>query len=216
MTPEQVQNIGFIAQGLFASRFIVQWIRSEKVGRVLTPVIFWQLSLAASFLLIIYSILAQDLPVLFGQAIGYYIYVRNLRLKRAWRILPAYFRYFVIAFPFFAGIWLIFGGQYSLKGIWENHDNMTLLVWGTIGQLIFSSRFVYQWYYSEKIKRSELPLGFWIISIVGAVFISTYAFYMSLYPIILGHVFGFFIYSRNILIHFKYQKKLAALKRPEA
>lgn len=216
MTPDQIHSIGFIAQGLFASRFIVQWLKSEKVGRVITPVLFWQISLVASFLLIIYSILAQDLPVLLGQAIGYYIYVRNLRLKRAWRILPKYFRYFVIAFPFMAGLWLIFGGQYSLKGIWDHHDNMTLLIWGTIGQLIFSSRFIYQWFYSEKIKRSVLPLGFWLISIVGALFISVYAFYMELYPIIMGHVFGLFIYTRNIVIHFKYKKKLAGLKNPQA
>lgn len=90
---------------------------------------------------------------------------------------------------------------------------MNVLLWGTIGQLIFSSRFIYQWYYSEKVKRSVLPLGFWIISIVGAVIISSYAFYTDLYPIIMGHAFGFFIYSRNIMIHFKYQKKLATLKK---
>lgn len=212
MSPDQVQSIGFIAQGLFASRFIVQWIRSEKVGRVLTPVLFWQISLIASFLLIIYSILARDLPVLLGQAIGYYIYVRNLRLKRSWRILPKYFQYIVVAFPFVAALWLIFGGDYSLKGIWDNQNNSEMLLWGTIGQLIFSSRFIYQWYYSEKVKRSVLPLGFWIISIVGALMIASYAFYMSLYPIIMGHVFGLVVYTRNIQIHFKYQKKLNKLK----
>lgn len=215
MSPDQVQSIGFIAQGLFASRFIVQWIRSEKVGRVLTPVLFWQLSLVASFLLITYSILAKDLPVLLGQAIGYYIYVRNLRLKRAWRVLPKYFRYFVIIFPIGAALSLVFGGEYSLKGIWDNHQDTGLLFWGTIGQLIFSARFIYQWYYSEKIKRSVLPLGFWIISIVGALIISTYAFHTKLYPIIMGHAFGLFIYSRNIIIHFKYQKKVAGLKKED-
>lgn len=213
MSPDQVQGIGFIAQGLFASRFIVQWIRSEKVGRVLTPVLFWQISLIASFLLIVYSILARDLPVLMGQAIGYFIYVRNLRLKKAWRILPAYFRYFVVAFPFLAGLWLIFGGEYSLQGIWENHDNSALFLWGTVGQLIFSTRFIYQWYCSEKAKRSILPLGFWIISICGAAIIASYAVYSELYPIVMGHLFGLVVYSRNIVIHFRYQKKVQALKQ---
>ncbi len=209
MSPEQVQSIGFIAQGLFASRFIVQWVKSERVGRVLTPVLFWQISLVASFLLIIYSILAKDLPVLLGQAIGYYIYVRNLRLKKAWRFLPRAFRYFVVIFPFGAMLWLVFGGEYSLQSMWDLKSGSDWFLIGTIGQLIFSSRFIYQWYYSEKVKRSVLPLGFWVISISGALIIATYAFHEALYPIIMGHCFGLFIYSRNIIIHFKYKRRIA-------
>uniref|UniRef100_UPI0030DDA97C lipid-A-disaccharide synthase N-terminal domain-containing protein n=1 Tax=uncultured Salegentibacter sp. TaxID=259320 RepID=UPI0030DDA97C len=49
-----IYTIGFTAQLLFSGRSILQWIISEKNKRVLTPVLFWQLSLVASFLLFVY------------------------------------------------------------------------------------------------------------------------------------------------------------------
>jgi lipid-A-disaccharide synthase-like uncharacterized protein len=140
---------------------------------------------------------------LLGQSLGYYIYVRNLRLQNSWRILPRYFRYLVIAVPIAALAILFFGEEYSFKNILEGHSSNLILFWGTIGQLVFSCRFIYQWYYSEKVKKSVLPLGFWILSIVGSLIISSYSYYLSLYPIIIGHLFGLVIYSRNIMIYFK-------------
>ena len=38
-------SIGFVGQGLFASRFIVQWIYSEKKGESHIPLVFWYLSI---------------------------------------------------------------------------------------------------------------------------------------------------------------------------
>jgi len=185
----------------------VQWISSEKAGKILAPTLFWQISLVASFLLVTYSILVKDLSTLLGQTLGYYVYVRNLRLKRSWRILPLYFRYFVILVPIAAALYLLFGEEYNLKAIWANQESNSLLFLGIIGQAIFSCRFIYQWYYSEKVKKSVLPLGFWVISIVGSIIISTYAFYLSLYPIIIGHLFGLIIYSRNVMIYYKGKRK---------
>ena len=48
--------IGFTGQALFASRFIVQWIYSEKVGKSSIPVIFWYLSIFGGIGLLIYAI----------------------------------------------------------------------------------------------------------------------------------------------------------------
>ncbi|MFT4756111.1 MAG: lipid-A-disaccharide synthase-like uncharacterized protein [Vicingaceae bacterium] len=203
MTPNDIHAIGYVAQGLFSSRFIIQWISSEKAGKVLAPTLFWQISLIASFMLIVYGILVKDITILLGQSLGYYIYVRNLRLQNSWRILPRYFRYLVIAVPIAALAILFFGEEYSFKNILEGHSSNLILFWGTIGQLVFSCRFIYQWYYSEKVKKSVLPLGFWILSIVGSLIISSYSYYLSLYPIIIGHLFGLVIYSRNIMIYFK-------------
>jgi len=205
-----VNGIGFIAQGLFSARLLVQWIKSEKYGRVLSPVIFWQLSLVASFLLIVYGILEQDLPVIAGQLISYYIYIRNLRLKKSWRFLPVSFRIGTLAFPAAAVLWLIFGAKFNFTTIMENNPLSWILLWGGIGQFTFSMRFVYQWYYSEKVQRSVLPLGFWVISLIGSGLICSYAIYETLYPIILGQIFGAFIYARNIQLHFKQQRKKAA------
>ena len=207
MTNADIHAIGYVAQGLFSSRFLIQWISSEKAGKVLAPTLFWQISLIASFLFIFYSILIKDISILLGQVLGYYIYVRNLRLKSSWRILPRYFRYLVIVVPIIALSILLFGGEYSFSSILKHNSGGFLLFWGLTGQVIFSCRFIYQWYYSEKVKKSVLPLGFWIFSIIGSLIISSYSFYLELYPILIGHAFGITLYSRNIAIYKKGRAK---------
>jgi lipid-A-disaccharide synthase-like uncharacterized protein len=69
-----VYIIGFSAQILFSARLLVQWIQSEKVKKVLTPELFWELSLMASFLLFIYGWLRDDFAIMLGQSITYFIY----------------------------------------------------------------------------------------------------------------------------------------------
>lgn len=207
MTSADINAIGYIAQGLFSSRFIIQWISSEKAGKVVAPTLFWQVSLIASFLLLVYCVLAKDISILLGQLIGYSIYVRNLRLQSAWRILPFLVRVIVILVPITAVFSFIVNGEITAATFWEGTHNKLMLSWGLLGQFIFSCRFIYQWYYSEKVKKSVLPLGFWVISIVGSILISSYSIYQGLYPIFIGHLFGMFIYSRNVSIYLNRKTK---------
>ena len=72
--------IGFIGQGMFASRFIVQWIYSEKIGKSSVPVIFWYLSIFGGIGLLIYAIFRKDPVIISGQTFGIFIYLRNLIL----------------------------------------------------------------------------------------------------------------------------------------
>jgi len=72
--------IGFFGQALFASRFIVQWIYSEKIGKSTIPLIFWYLSIFGGFFLLIYAIFRKDPVIISGQAFGIFIYLRNLIL----------------------------------------------------------------------------------------------------------------------------------------
>ena len=72
--------IGFAGQGLFASRFIVQWIYSEKKGESSIPVIFWYLSIFGGIGLLIYAIFRKDPVIITGQIFGILIYTRNLIL----------------------------------------------------------------------------------------------------------------------------------------
>ena len=72
--------IGFSGQALFASRFIVQWIYSEKVGKSSIPVIFWYLSIFGGIGLLIYAISRKDPVIITGQLFGIFIYMRNLIL----------------------------------------------------------------------------------------------------------------------------------------
>jgi len=72
--------IGFVGQGLFASRFVVQWIYSEKIGKSSVPVIFWYLSIFGGIGLLIYAIFRKDPVIISGQTFGIFIYLRNLIL----------------------------------------------------------------------------------------------------------------------------------------
>lgn len=73
-------TIGFIGQGIFSARFVVQWLISEKVKRSVIPVAFWYLSLLGGLTLLVYSIYKQDPVFILGQSTGVFIYARNLYL----------------------------------------------------------------------------------------------------------------------------------------
>ena len=72
--------IGFLGQGLFASRFIFQWVYSERRGESYIPVIFWYLSIFGGISLLIYAIFRKDPVIIVGQVFGIFIYLRNLIL----------------------------------------------------------------------------------------------------------------------------------------
>jgi len=72
--------IGFIGQGLFASRFIVQWIYSESVKKSVIPIQFWYLSILGGLSLLAYAIFRKDPVIILGQSFGILIYLRNLYL----------------------------------------------------------------------------------------------------------------------------------------
>lgn len=73
-------TIGFLGQGLFASRFIFQWIYSEKKGESYIPVIFWYLSILGGIGLLIYALFRKDPVIILGQTFGIFVYIRNLIL----------------------------------------------------------------------------------------------------------------------------------------
>lgn len=77
--PEQIMIIvGFGGQGLFASRFIIQWIKSEGAGKSVIPVTFWYFSIGGGAVLFLYAIWRQDPVIMCGQGLGLFIYARNL------------------------------------------------------------------------------------------------------------------------------------------
>jgi lipid-A-disaccharide synthase-like uncharacterized protein len=72
--------IGFVGQALFFSRFLVQWIASERAKRSVMPTSFWWFSIAGSILLLAYAVHRLDIVFILGQSTGTFIYVRNLKL----------------------------------------------------------------------------------------------------------------------------------------
>ena len=78
-SPEQLMIIvGFGGQALFASRFIIQWIKSEGAKKSVIPVAFWYFSIGGGTVLLLYAIWRQDPVIICGQGLGLFIYARNL------------------------------------------------------------------------------------------------------------------------------------------
>src|SRR3954447_2523543 len=72
--------VGFLGQLLFTARFVVQWVVSEKNRHSVVPVAFWWFSLFGGLALLSYAVSRRDPVIVFGQAMGLVVYVRNLML----------------------------------------------------------------------------------------------------------------------------------------
>jgi lipid-A-disaccharide synthase-like uncharacterized protein len=72
--------LGLVGQVAFFSRFLVQWIVSEKKGESVVPVAFWYFSIVGGVLMLIYAVWRRDPIFTMGQSIGVFVYTRNLML----------------------------------------------------------------------------------------------------------------------------------------
>ena len=70
--------LGFIAQGFFTMRFVVQWIASERAGKMVMPIAFWFFSIGGGVLLFGYALYIRDPVFILGQGFGVFVYARNL------------------------------------------------------------------------------------------------------------------------------------------
>lgn len=72
--------VGLLGQALFTTRFLVQWLASERRKESVVPVAFWYFSLIGGTISFIYAIAIGSLPFSLGQGAGLIIYLRNLHL----------------------------------------------------------------------------------------------------------------------------------------
>ena len=199
--------IGFLSQALFSARTLFQWILSEKAKKVLSPSIFWILSLVASYLMFIYGWMRDDFSILLGQMIAYYIYIWNLYEQKIWQKFYRIIRIIVLLTPFVA-IAFVFNQFDEFVATFLKNEKVPLglLIMGSAGQVIFTLRFVYQFVYSYRRNESVLPMGFWILSLIGSLIIVIYAFIRRDPVLMLGQSFGFIAYIRNLTIDIKSMK----------
>ena len=203
--------IGFLAQIFFSARILLQWILSERAKRVVSPAMFWALSLAGSYLLFIYGWMRDDFAIILGQVIAYYIYIWNLSAKGVWRKIPAPVRYLLT--PVVAIGFAVSHADTFIHDFFRNEKvPLWLLLFGSAGQILFTLRFVYQYLYSRRRGESILPVGFWIISLTGSAAIVAYGIVRHDPVLILGQSVGFIAYTRNILI---YKKERTAQRKTE-
>lgn len=197
--------IGLLAQLFFGARTVFQWILSERAKKVLSPSIYWILSILGAYLFFIYGWLREDFAIIFGQIISYYIYIWNLKIKGVWQKVFTPVRVLLIITPVVAVILAAENAEQFITTFLRN-DNIPLwlVIFGSIGQVLFTFRFIYQIIYSARRKESILPLGFWVISLTGSGLIIAYAILRMDPVLILGQTAGFIAYIRNIAIYHKH------------
>jgi lipid-A-disaccharide synthase-like uncharacterized protein len=71
---------GFIAQSMYFTRFLLQWIASERLRRSIVPETFWYFSFAGGLMLFIYAFHRSDPVIMLGQLFGLVVYARNIYL----------------------------------------------------------------------------------------------------------------------------------------
>ena len=200
--------IGFIGQGLFSGRFIVQWLASEKQKKSVIPTAFWYFSIAGSLTLLSYALYRRDPIFVMGQTFGVIIYLRNLYF-----INPKIIKGLIIGIVVFFSVlisYLFSTGLVNPEHIKQLRSNNTLKdsIWqvvGFIGQIMFSMRFILQWIESEKQKKSVMPVSFWYFSMFGSLTLLSYAIYQKDPVFIVGQSFGMVVYLRNL--YFIYNNK---------
>ncbi|WP_298062752.1 lipid-A-disaccharide synthase N-terminal domain-containing protein [uncultured Rikenella sp.] len=204
--------IGFLAQVFFSARILLQWILSERARHVVSPSIFWILSLAGSYLLFFYGWMRDDFAIVLGQVISYYIYIWNLSAKGVWAKVPKSVRALLVVTPVVAVGFAVAHADTFVHDFFRNERvPLWLLLFGSAGQVIFTLRFVYQYFYSRRRGESVLPVGFWIISLTGSAVIVAYGIVRLDPVLILGQSVGFIAYTRNILIYKKERARDAAV-----
>lgn len=200
--------IGFLAQGFFSARIIVQWIISEKSGKVESPILYWVFSIIGSWLFLIYGWFRNDFAIIFGQFITYYIYLWNLHKKDAWKDLSLTFRIVLLGVPLVAAGFIAYNfGSFVQSFLRAEDIPLWLVIYGSLGQLVFAFRFVYQLVYSARRGESLLPAGFWVLSLVACGMIISYGIIRADIVLVIGQSVGFIAYSRNLVIGARHRKQ---------
>jgi lipid-A-disaccharide synthase-like uncharacterized protein len=200
-----IYALGFLGQGLFGARLIFQLLHSEREKRVASPAIFWLLSLAASLIFLIYGVLRHDPVIVIGQFLSYFIYIRNLYLKGVWQKFPGFSQIGLYLLPLIS-VLLIYINSPSTDLMFNSEMMLhPMMIAGTIGQLALNFRFIYQWYYAEKVRESVLPIGFWYISIWASALVILYSLFHPVHgydPVLLvSQSMGILVYIRNVVLY---------------
>jgi lipid-A-disaccharide synthase-like uncharacterized protein len=73
-------TIGFLGQGIFFMRWVLQWLASERSAESRVPIGFWYMSLIGGLITLTYALHRKDPVFIAGQSVGTLVYLRNLML----------------------------------------------------------------------------------------------------------------------------------------
>lgn len=196
-------GFGWLGQGIFTWRLLHQWWVSEKARRSVLPPSFWWWSLAGTLPLLVYALHRADGVFVAGALINGTLYARNLWLARRAPPAPGAQRPGVLgplaaALVLFAAV-LVLGWGAGRDVVGRKAPPLWLAV-GFLGQAVWSSRFVLQWWVSERRRESVLPASFFVVSVVGAVLLCAYAVYRLDYVMMTAYALNPIPYVRNLVL----------------
>lgn len=205
--------LGLLPSIFFTLRLLLQWARSEKLGRSYVDATFWKLSLVGNVTLLCHYILQVHYPFALLQVANAVIAWRNLDLLRPEHRYSTRTTLCLFLFGFFAVTAMFLIQSYFLIGETDWVRTPTKLLdttrqyhhffWhalGALGGTLFASRFWVQWWQAELHQQSELNSAFWWLSIVGSVVTLSYALRIGDTVSILYQAFGFIPYIRNLIL----------------
>ena len=165
-SPFWVYLIGFAGMGIYGVRILIQWYLSEKSHSVESPGIYWILSSIGAVILYVYGWLRKDFSIIFGESVGYYIYMWNIGVMGLYKKVPRIVIIIQALFPVLILALIARDFQSFVDTFLNNQDvPLGLLLFGVLGQFTYEMRTVYQLVYSYKRHRSILPLGHWVLAI---------------------------------------------------
>ena len=192
------EAIGFVGQGLFTARFLVQWLASEKKGESVVPVSFWWLSVGGSAILALYAGVLNDPVFLLGSLVNGFLYARNLLLiyvtgRRGTK------KRVLVPTTLAIAAFLVF---LNLRGL-DPSIPVPWLVLGFVGAALWTGRFVIQWFASERAGKSVMPRSFWYVGLAGSVLLLSYSVFRQKPVFILGYLFPPVPYIRNLVLIYR-------------
>ncbi len=206
-SPLWVYLLGLAGMAIYGVRIVVQWYLSEKAHEVVSPGIYWVMSSIGAIVLYIYGWLRKDFSIIFGESIGYYIYMWNIAIMGLYKNTPRWVFVAQALFPvLIIGLMLRDFPAFTHDFLMNEKVPPGLLALGMIGQFTYEIRGVYQLVYSMKRKESILPLGHWILAVAGSLMIIAYGLIRHDWVLVIGQ-FAIVFSIRNIMISLASSKR---------
>ncbi len=204
--------LGYLSSVAFTARFLLQWIKSEKAGKSVVPRAFWQISILGNLLLCLHTWIQLQFNVCVVSACNLVIAWRNLNLmekpSKQWSfqltvgimLVALLFVYDLFKYTAPDGTWFRVPNSF-----WQHPVEMSPFwhVLGTLGIILFSSRFWIQWINAERKRESILNPMFWWLSLIGGVLSILYFLKMGDMVNLIGPAFGTIPYARNLMLIYR-------------
>lgn len=214
-SPVWVYLLGLAGMGIYGSRILIQWYLSEKSHQVESPGIYWVLSSIGAVILYIYGWLRKDFSIIFGESVGYYIYMWNIGIMGLYKKVPRFLIVMQALFPLVILALIVRDIPTFVDTFLKNEDvPLNLLLFGVLGQFTYEIRSIYQLVYSYRRKRSILPLGHWVLAVIGSSMIIAYGLIRHDWVLAIGQ-FSIVFSIRNLMISISEQRRKSDESTPE-